>query len=505
MNTEQIFNMIIDFENEQLAGILDDTLDYKARDSKGDTFLHCAARVGNTEAFELLLSKGKSKIDETDSGGCSVLMTACAWGALETLELILTDYAFAFDINEGMKQSKKTPFTELSYTQNKGDEEWFKEKERLLMLMVALNAKSDYSMLESKIEKWWENNKNDILEMKAQYYNAALEFVERIQPDNAVNCFALRKAYYMLAETEYYRGDPESAMDHLNLLFSIADMEDDKELFAVEYEELRVHVYKVYAERHEGWMPYYKEILQTIVDNNIPLQDHIIYEDIINYDIRVTGKYTLPQNQAAVRLENESFLDAFTRYEKIIGADKGYKASEPATESDIAAAEAKIGMKIPQELKTVYMNIGNGIFSEFLRGYCKLDFVSAADIVGFFESVQEWFQEDDFDFVEEVDVSVETAEFVNNNYKVFATFYENEGIHYKFFFGKNGKFGISSFCEDGLEFDFDILEPEMPLLSYESLDELMSKLFQLLINRELCRQNLISDIYWRYKTWDEVR
>ena len=497
MDTEQIFKMIIEYDNEQLAQVLDDTLDYTARDSKGDTFLHCAAREENPEAFELLLSKGKSKIDETDSSGSSVLSTACAWGSLRIVELILADYAFAFDINEGMKQRKKTPFTLLAYSQNSGDAQLAEKKEHLLILMTALNAKTDSVMLNRRIEKWQEERKNDILEIKAAYYNAALEFVERIQPVNAVNRFALRKAYYQLAETEYYRGDLESAMDHLNFLFSIADMKDEKELFAVEYEELRVHVYKVYAEQHEGWIPYYKEVLQTIVDNNIPLQDQNIYEDITNYDVNVTGKYTLLQNEAAVRQKDENFLDAFNRYRTIIGTDKGYELGEAAADSEITVAESKIGMKLPQALKMFYMNTANGLSDELLMWCNGLDFSGLDDITGFFESVQEWFGDDDFDFVEESEISPETEEFVNNNYKVFATFYENEDSHYKFFFGKNGKFGISPFQQDGLYFDSEILEPEMSLLRYDDFDELMSKFFQRLINIELCRQNLLEDTYWR--------
>lgn len=496
MNTDQIFEMIINFDNEKLARILDDSLDYEVRDRKGDTFLHCAVREGNPEAFELLLTKGRSRIDELNGSGISVLRTACAWGALGIVDLILTKYAFAFDINEGMKQGENTPFTLLFRSRDNGDSRRQQEKERLGLIMAALNAKSDSGMIERTIEKWKESCEDEILDIKAAYYDAALEFVERIQPENAVNRFALRKAYYHLAETEYHCGNLESAMERLNTLFSIADLTDEKELFAVEYEELRVRIYKIFAEHHEGWVPYYKEVLQIIADNNIPLTDQSFYEDIVKYDIKVTGKYTLPQNQAAVRFENESFLEAFNRYRKIIGDDEGYEVFEPALESEINETEIKIGMKIPQELKMFYLKTGNGLLDERLKWCQGLNFNGVGEITGFFESIQQWFDGDDFNFTEESEISAETAAFVNNNYKVFATFYENEDSHYKFFFGKNGRFGISPFQQDGLYFDLKVLEPEMAQLRYDNLDELMSKFFQLLINEKLCRQNLLPYAHW---------
>ncbi|WP_171015040.1 ankyrin repeat domain-containing protein [Culicoidibacter larvae] len=501
MDTEQIFQLITEFNNDELEGVLDGTLDYTVRDSHGDTFLHCAARVDNVNALQLLLTKGKSMIDEVDSGGASVLMTACAWGSLGVVDLLLTKYAFAFDMNEGMQADKTMPYTYLGRARRDGaDDEWYGFKLELLFQMIALGAHSDSFMMEREIIEWQQADGkyyDKIVVAKQAYNEAAVDFVARIQPVDALNRFALRNAYFLLAKAEYARGDMTAAMEHLNVLFSIADLADDKPLFTAEQEELRVQVYKLAAQQNEEWLPYYKEVLQTIVDNNIPMADSTIYQDIADINVVASGQYTLPQNKAAVRVAGESLLDAFLRHRKVIENELEYTVSEPATAEELAAAASEIGFELPKDLVDFYTKVGNG-FSDGRLIWCQgLDISRATGIVGFFESVQEWFGGDDFDFVEESEISAEDVEFVNSNYKVFATYYENEDSHYKFFFGKNGRFGISQFCQDGLEFNEQLLERDMPLLQYDDLDEMMSKFLQIQVNRYRCRQNMVNDAYWR--------
>lgn len=501
MDTEQIFRLITEFQNEALEAVLDGKLDYTVRDSHGDTFLHCAARVDNAEAFELLLTKGRSKIDEQDSGGASVLMTACAWGSLGVVDLLLTKYAFAFDMNEGMQANDTMPYTYLGRARREGaGDDWYKYKLELLFQMIALGARSDSFMMEREIIEWQQADGEyfeEIAAPKQAYYDAALDFVERIEPVDALNRFALRNAYFHLAKVEYERGDMTVAMEHLHLLFSIADLDDNKPLFAAEQEELRVQIYKLAAKQNEAWLPYYKEVLQTIVDNNIPMRDSAIYQDIAELDIVVSGQYTLPQNKAAVRVAGEQLLAALARLSEVIENKLENTVEEPATTEELEAAVVKIGFALPKDLVDFYTQVGNG-FSDGRLMWCQgLDISRASTIVGFFTSVQEWFGGDDFDFVEESEISAVDAEFVNSNYKVFATYYENEDSHYKFFFGKNGRFGISAFQQDGLYFDEQLLNHDMPLLQYDDLNEMMSKFMQIQINQYLCKRNMVDDLYWR--------
>lgn len=491
MEEQDIFELIIKHDNQSLFNVLaSEKFDYTSVDEKGDTFLHCAARENNTAAFEMLLTKGESKLDEKDRDGYSVLMTACAWKSVDIIDLILDKYIFYFDINEPNEKSNwDTPFALFNSTCGPAvKQDRLDKQEELLKKMICFGAVSDFFAAKRKRNELLETFSDEISKFNSEYYEQAEKIISNTQPTDPLSRFALRKAYYTLAQKDLNENNPLRAKENIDLCFQTVDFSADKPAFFSNYYITASNIYKKLADQDKQYEKNYIDSLQTIIDNNIYLSDKNLAEDISYYQLKPEKKFTFEENQLKVRTENETFLEALKRYHEITGISE-YEASSPLSAEKLKEINEKLPIPIPKSIADFYLNHSSGLCSgNWPNEYFNL-FNASSYHYTLIDAVQEWFGLDDEEWEEQMDEFInlepEQIDFLKDNYEIFASYLLHEDTHFYFFYGKNGKMGVTAFMQDGSEFDYEMLNPELPLLKYDNFDEFLSKFFQYRINVHL--------------------
>ena len=491
MTEQDIFELIIKHDNHSLSAALTaEDFDYTVTDEKGDTFLHCAARVNNPAAVEVLLKKGKSALGEKDSGGYSVLMTACAWRSLDVTELLLDKYIFYFDINEPNEDSSwDTPFALLNSNSGSAlEQDRLDKREELLKKMICFGAVSDFFAARRKRDELLETVPEEIIKFKPEYYEQAEKIISNVQPVDSLTRFAMRKAYHTLAEKALEENELKKAKENIDLCFQTVDLSVDKPAFFDQYFITAANICKKLSEQDSLYEKSYIDSLQTLIDNNVFLTDDKLTADISQYQLKPEKKFTYAENQPKVRTENETFLEAVKRYVEITGESED-TVSPPISAKELEEINEKLPISIPKSLADFYLNHANGLRNgDWPRNFFTLHGASSYHYT-LIDAIQDWYGIDDEEWEEQmdefIDLEPEQIEFIKNNYEIFASFLLHEDIHFYFFYGKNGKMGVTSYTQDGSEFDYEMLNPELPLLKYDSFDELFSKFFQYRINEHL--------------------
>ena len=491
MTEQDIFELITKHDNHSLsAAIAAGTFDYTNTDKQGDTFLHCAAKVNNPAAVEVLLTKGKSRLDEKDDDECSVFMTACAWKSLDVIELILDKYIFYFDINESNEESDwDTPLALLNSNSGPAlEQDRLNKREELVKKMISFGAVSDFFAASRTRDELLEQFPDEIAKFRPEYYEQAEKVISNTQPSDSLSRFALRKAYHALAEKALEENDLKKAEENIGLCFQTVDFSADKPAFYDNYYITAADIFKKLAEQDSQYEKAYIDSLQTIIDNNVYITDENLAGDIVHYGIKPEKKFTFEENQPKVRAQNETFLEAVKRYLEVTGEEED-SVDPPISAEKIKEINEKLPMPIPESLADFYINHANGLRNgEWLSNFFTLHGASPYHYT-LMDVIQEWFGLGDEEWEEQMDEYIELEpekmKFIEDNYEIFASYMLHEDIHFYFFYGKNGKMGVTYFMQDGSEFDPEMLNPEFPLLKYDSFDELLSKFLQYRINEHI--------------------
>ena len=174
-----------------------------------------------------------------------------------------------------------------------------------------------------------------------------------------------------------------------------------------------------------------------------------------------------------------------------------YYGNKP-TAQQIAESDQKVGCPMPESLRKFYMEVGasgNDYWDEnsyryglcfnyprYFRGlmdYIRDDWYHMADVA--LERKADWFER-------YYKGSQESINFLNENYIVFANYGFGEDHAYLLVYGKNGKMGVIHFAQDYWDWkDMEYLTNTEYLLRYDSIEEMISRMFNAIIHFDVFR------------------
>jgi hypothetical protein len=275
--------------------------------------------------------------------------------------------------------------------------------------------------------------------------------------------------------------DIEKAIEYIELCFSTISPIDEK-LYNNFY-VTKVFVYKRAIEFDEKYKTAYilslKDIIKQGIDKERLLEvGGILKDDILKdlYSVDVLGMELFP--------ENETYIEAVDRYIKFFDLPLDGLVNVKASQQEIKEAQGRTKFIFGDEFLKIYTNerqINRDAFDSFqLRKIDKLEnFFAFFEFMWFLSEWKEWFlsevgSEEDFDFIKD-------------NYVIFGSmcFYDDPIF---FMYGKNGKFGAFLLYQDeryDKKYYLPMRDKHMPILRFDSVDELFSKVVTVLIKHNI--------------------
>ncbi|MDU1904750.1 MAG: SMI1/KNR4 family protein [Dysgonomonas sp.] len=364
-------------------------------------------------------------------------------------------------------------------------------------------------------------NKESLLKVcheTIDFLSQSQDWIYGIDPEYSEVRKTARTSYTILAMDALEKAtDDEGALKAMNFINECFDIEitwkesQDETNPHLSYYEPKAIIYRRIRHIKLRYEIEYYYTLEQIAKNKVIIKDKQVKTDIENL-----GNHN-PLQELRIGKQGETFEEAIKRYEAIFDMNNPDEESDylqiysnsfefkpPYSNKEITAIEKNLEVPLPASLKHFYTTIaGSGGNAYNLHG---LEIYSPDKIYGLMDYIrynwyydkkddspeatkawyEQWYEEE----LTDSDMAYMTAN--NENYKVVGLYYFSGEDIFVMVYGKDGKMGVFEFKQDTWAGDLGILiEEGLPILKYNSFDELISKIFDVAILRD------------RFQEWEE--